>query len=81
MLPTYHNKEFVDSNYRLAHITISMLVLHREDTRQKIIQIMNRIAEELQHILRDTFITFSRVNYFTRVNPKNKRKEVTLLYL
>lgn len=71
----------MDSNYKLAHITISMLVLHREDTRQKIIQIMNRISEELQHILRDTFITFSRVNYFTKVNPKNKKREVTLLYL
>ena len=42
---------------------------------------MDSIAEELQDILRDTFITFSGLNYFTGFNSKSQKREVTLLYL
>lgn len=58
-----------------------MLALPHEETRQKLLQAMNKIAEELQDLLKNTFITFSGVNYFTQFNHKSKRREVTLLYL
>jgi hypothetical protein len=42
---------------------------------------MNKIEDEVKHILKDTIVTFKKVHYFTRMNPKTKKNEVTLLYL
>ncbi len=58
-----------------------MLVLHREETRLQIAAILQKIENEVRAILAHTRITFTKVNYFSRMNPKTKRKEVTLLYL
>jgi hypothetical protein len=71
----------VESNFKLAHITISMLILHREDTRQKIQQAMQKVGHEIKAMLQKTFITFKKVSFFNKVNPKTKKREVTLLYL
>jgi hypothetical protein len=77
----YDSDAFEESNYLLAHITISMLVLHRQDSRQLITQILLKMQQEIQHLLSDAFVTFRRTSFFTRTNPKTQRKEVTLLYL
>lgn len=77
----YPKEAFDESNFKHAHVTISMLVLHREDTKKKFIDIFTEIQEQLAKILNNTLLTFSQVKYFTRLNPKTKKKEVTLIYL
>lgn len=72
---------FEESNHLLSHITISMLVLHREETRKLIQEIMHKMQHEVKDILKNAFITFKKINYFSRINPKTQKSEVTLLYL
>jgi len=79
--PQYPPLAFVISNYNLAHVTLCMLVLHRQDTRVKAKQIFSEINEQLTSILSDTVLTFSKVAYFSKSNPKTKKKEVSLIYL
>jgi hypothetical protein len=58
-----------------------MLVLHREDTRNKFKEAFGAVKEQLGKLLRKTFLTFSKVKYFSRFNSKTKKREVTLIYL
>ena len=65
----------------MAHVTLSMLVLHREDTRNKFREAFDGVREILREVLEGTVINFVEVKHFSRVNHKSKKKEISLLYL
>lgn len=58
-----------------------MLILHRQDTRAKAKEVISQISEQIATILQTTVLTFSKISYFTKLNPKTKKKEVTLIYM
>ncbi len=42
---------------------------------------MDKLSESLHSILKDVVIAFNKVSYFSKINTRTKKKEVTLLYL
>ena len=55
--------------------------MHRQDTREKFKVIFKEIKEQLGAILAETRLTFTKIGYFSKFNPKSKQKEVSLFYL
>ena len=70
----YSKDCIAESSSNLAHITLTMLTLHRQDTKAKAREAFASIGKELFAILSPLRLSFSKISYFSRFNQRTRRK-------